>query len=69
MQIIIHPVSIATELQGEQPSPRARMSVSLNETTNVAWFYGGRSEKQEQPSKYVGHHYHKEYSFVFIFNG
>jgi hypothetical protein len=29
------------------------MSVSLNETTNIAWFYGGRTESTEQTSDYV----------------
>lgn len=29
------------------------MSASLNETTNIAWFYGGRTESTEQPSDYV----------------
>ncbi|KAI8977348.1 hypothetical protein BDF20DRAFT_1001355 [Mycotypha africana] len=30
-------------VQGDQPSPRARMSVTVNSTTNIAWFFGGRS--------------------------
>ncbi|CAO3613779.1 unnamed protein product [Mucor fragilis] len=44
--------------QGSKPSPRARMSVSLNETTNTAWFYGGRTESTEQSSDYFNSFYH-----------
>lgn len=40
-------------LQGIKPSPRSRMSVSVNETTNIAWFYGGRSELTAQQTSYV----------------
>ncbi|KAK4510035.1 carnitine O-acetyltransferase yat1 [Mucor velutinosus] len=43
--------------QGSEPSPRARMSVSLNETTNTAWFYGGRTESTEQSSDYFNSFY------------
>lgn len=46
----LHHVAIT---QGSEPSPRARMSVSLNETTKTAWFYGGRTESTEQSSDYV----------------
>ncbi|CAO0799971.1 unnamed protein product [Mucor circinelloides] len=44
--------------QGSEPSPRARMSVSLNETTKTAWFYGGRTESTEQSSDYFNSFYH-----------
>lgn len=41
------------QLQGQQPITKARMSVSLNTTTNVAWFYGGRTVMTQQPADYV----------------
>ncbi|KAI8083791.1 hypothetical protein BDF21DRAFT_416637 [Thamnidium elegans] len=37
----------AAIIQGQQPEVRARMSVSLNSTTNIAWFYGGRTESSQ----------------------
>ena len=48
-------ISIAApSLHGNLPTPKARMSVSLNTTTNVAWFYGGRTESsQTQAANYV----------------
>lgn len=48
----------APALHGTQPSPKARMSVSLNTTTNIAWFYGGRTESsQQQPANYFNSFY------------
>ncbi|CEP09389.1 hypothetical protein [Parasitella parasitica] len=44
--------------QGSEPSPRARMSVSMNETTNIAWFYGGRTELTDQSSNYFNSFYY-----------
>lgn len=41
-------------MHGNQPAAKARMSVSLNTTTNIAYFYGGRTEtSQSQPANYV----------------
>ncbi|KAI7897962.1 uncharacterized protein BX663DRAFT_583041 [Cokeromyces recurvatus] len=44
-------------LQGVQPSPRARMSVSINTTTNIAYFYGGRTELTQSPMNYFNSFY------------
>ncbi|OBZ83425.1 Kelch repeat-containing protein 2 [Choanephora cucurbitarum] len=43
--------------QGLSPSPRARMSVSLNRTEHVAYFYGGRTERTDQLSEYFNAFY------------
>ncbi|KAG2193233.1 hypothetical protein INT47_010708 [Mucor saturninus] len=39
-------------IKGTQPVTKARMSVSLNTTTNAAWFYGGRAESSATPNYY-----------------
>ncbi|KAI9480728.1 MAG: hypothetical protein EXX96DRAFT_563968 [Benjaminiella poitrasii] len=43
--------------QGTSPSHRARMSVSLDPTTNVVYFYGGRTELSQQPRNYFNSFY------------
>ncbi|KAI8052561.1 uncharacterized protein B0P05DRAFT_591734 [Gilbertella persicaria] len=52
--------STPTIFQGTPPSARARMSVSLNTTTHIAYFYGGRTELM-QPSS--SNYYNAFYSF------
>ncbi|KAI8993644.1 hypothetical protein BDB01DRAFT_777012 [Pilobolus umbonatus] len=45
------------QTKGDQPLPRSRMSVSVNTTTHVAWYYGGRTVQSQINSDYFNDFY------------